>query len=199
MSKERRAYHFIYNLLWIIAVLLYPTRCIGREKVPEGGCLICANHSHALDPLFLAVGITKKHYLHFMCKKELMSVPIVGWWIRRVGSFAVDRSGGDINAIRTAMRLLKNGEKVMIFPEGTRSDTDDAVAAKTGAIRLAARLHVPIVPVYIPREKKLFHKVVVRVGEPYYVDCANGDHEAFAAEAEALMDRISALHREGNA
>ena len=199
MSKERRAYHFIYNLLWIIAVLLYPTRCIGREKVPEGGCLICANHSHALDPLFLAVGITKKHYLHFMCKKELMSVPIVGWWIRRVGSFAVDRSGGDINAIRTAMRLLKNGEKVMIFPEGTRTDTDDAVSAKTGAIRLAARLHVPIVPVYIPREKKLFRKVVVRVGEPYYVDCSTGDHEAFTAEADALMERISALHREEKA
>ena len=147
----------------------------------------------------LAVGITKKHYLHFMCKKELMSVPIVGWWIRRVGSFAVDRSGGDINAIRTAMRLLKSGEKVMIFPEGTRTDTDDAVSAKTGAIRLAARLHVPIVPVYIPREKKLFRKVVVRVGEPYYVDCSTGDHEAFTAEADALMERISALHREEKA
>lgn len=196
MSKERRAYHFIYNLLWIIAALLYPTRCIGREKMPEGPCIVCANHSHALDPLFLAVGITKKHYLHFMCKKELMDVPIVGWWIRRVGSFAVDRSGGDINAIRTSMRLLKRGEKVMIFPEGTRSGTDDAVAAKTGAIRLAGRLHVPIVPVYIPREKKLFHKVVVRVGDPYYVDCAAGDHEIFSMESEALMERISALREE---
>lgn len=189
----RRAYNFLYCVLWFIAGILYPTRCTGRENVPEGACILCATHSHAMDPLFVAVGLTRKVYLHFMCKIELMTVPIAGYWIKKIGSFGVDRGGNDIEGIRTAMRYLRKGEKLLIFPEGTRVSSDDAVDAKTGAVRLASRLQVPIVPVYIPREKKLFRKLHICVGKPYYVDAGLKD---FAQASEALMEHILSLRLE---
>jgi 1-acyl-sn-glycerol-3-phosphate acyltransferase len=87
------------------------------------------------------------------------------------------------------MGLLKDGEQVCIFPEGTRVSAPDAVVAKVGAVRIAMRLGVPIIPAFITRNKKLFRKVDVVVGEPYYIS-ADADPQQ---QTEELMQRIEAL------
>ena len=79
----------------------------------------------------------------------------------------------------------------MLFPEGTRVHGDDVVEPKTGVIRMAAKTHAPIVPVYLPRDKKIFHPFKFVFGEPYYIENAGkNDYERLAQE---LMDRIWAL------
>ena len=94
-----------------------------------------------------------------------------------------------MGAIRTMMGLLKSGEKVGIFPEGTRVSEPDKVAAKDGAVRIAMRLGVPIIPAFISRKKRIFRKVDVVIGEPYNID-ADADPKE---ETKALMAKIEAL------
>jgi 1-acyl-sn-glycerol-3-phosphate acyltransferase len=169
----KEAYIKFYNFLQPLVSLLYPLKVTGRELVPEGAAIVCAPHSSYVDAVLLAYALGKKHILRFMAKAELFSVPVIGWVMRKCGAFPVHRDSSDINAIRTALKYLKKGEKVMIFPEGTRVAEDDAVTAKSGAVRLAMKTGVPIVPVYLPRKKKLFSKVCVRIGEPFRIDAAD--------------------------
>ena len=189
-----KMYSFAYHILWPIVHVLWPYRFTGREIIPEGGAVICANHSSFIDPILVGLAFGKKHFLHFMAKAELFKVPVLGWIMRKAGAFGVNRGSNDISAVRTAMKYLKAGEKVLIFPEGTRVSEDDAVEARTGAIRLASKLRVPIVPVHVPRVKKLFSRVHIHIGEPYYVE--NADHSSFERLSGELMRRISSLRGE---
>ncbi|HHU23167.1 MAG TPA: 1-acyl-sn-glycerol-3-phosphate acyltransferase [Clostridiales bacterium] len=191
-----RAYLILYNILRPIAALLYPLKVTGRELVPEGAAIVCAPHSSYVDAVLLALALGKKHILRFMAKAELFSVPVIGWVMRKCGAFGVNRGSSDINAIRTAIKYLKNGEKIMIFPEGTRVASDDAVAAKSGAVRLASKLGVPIVPVYLPRNKKVFSRVHIRIGEPFRIDAADKANTNYSELAEKLMSKIYELKPE---
>ena len=88
--------------------------------------------------------------------------------------------------------LAKAESKTMfVFPEGTRVHGDAVVEPKSGVIHMAVRMHVPIVPVYIPRDKKIFHEVPTVIGEPYYPEL--GDHRDYDRLARELMERIWAL------
>ena len=189
-DKERRWYDFLFSLFKVLQTLFYPLKSVGMENIPEGPVIVCANHSSYFDPILLALAFTRKHFLRFMAKKELFRVPVIGWAIKNAGAFPVDRKANDVGAIRTAMRILKEGKKLMVFPEGTRVAEDDATAAKAGAIHLASKLKVPLLPVYIPRRKPLFKPLRIAVGTPYYVDdSARND----GALAEELMKKINAL------
>jgi 1-acyl-sn-glycerol-3-phosphate acyltransferase len=140
---------FAYIVLYIFKTVLYPLKTKGRENIPEGPAMVCANHSSYTDPIMISYAFGLPNILHFMAKIELFRIPLLGRYIKAMGSFGVDRGTNDMNAVRTAMKYIKSGEKVMIFPEGTRVLEEDAAAGKIGAVRIAMRLNVPIVPVYI--------------------------------------------------
>ncbi len=188
---------FLYSLYYILIFpffsLIHRVSVKGRENIPEGGALICANHSSLKDPIALAFAMTLKYHPRFMAKIELMRTPIIGYLLGKAGIFGVNRGHSDITAIKTAMKLLKDGEKVVIFPEGTRVESEDESSAKTGAIMLASRVGVPILPVYIPRRKKPFKKIDVVIGKPYYIEKIKGGSEAYSVYAKELMQRIEEL------
>ena len=124
-----------------------------------------------------------------------MHWPIIGWILRHGGIFGVKRGQADVAAVRTAMKYLKDGEKLLMFPEGTRHLDGEFGDAKTGAAMLAVRTGVPIVPVYLPAEKRWFRFTPVAFGEPYHPKVAGrkGTTEEYRAIAEDLMERIEAL------
>lgn len=190
----KKTYRNLHRYLGPILRFFFPVRIVGRENIPEGSAMVCANHSSLLDPLLVALAFGKLEHLHFMAKKELFSVPVIGKIIANAEAFPVDRGHNDLGAIRTAMRYLKNGCKVMLFPEGTRVSADDAVAAKSGAILLASRTKAPIVPVYVPRKKHIFRKTPIVIGTPYYVT-QSGRDEAGALSRQ-LMEKIYELKSE---
>jgi len=129
-----------------------------------------------------------------MAKAELFRIPIIGPILRAVGMFPVDRAGGGAMAIKGAMKLLKAGEKVGMFPEGTRIRSEDASEAKTGAVRLSARMGVPILPVYIPRDKKLFRFNRMVIGAAYQVELdKKATPEEVEQAAETLMAKLRRL------
>lgn len=184
-------FKFIYAILFIPQKIFFPMKVKGREHIPEGACLLCPNHSNFTDPILLALACDWNAGLNFMSKKENMTVPVLGWIYKKLGAFGVDREGQDIEAFRTTRKLLKDGRKVVIFPEGTRTLTDDPDAGHPGAVRFAARQNVPIVPIHITRNKKVFRRVHITFGEPYMVEARN--QEEFKAKTHELMLKIFAL------
>ena len=99
---------------------LLPLRIQGLEYVPStGAVLVVANHLHNADPILLEIAFPRP--LHFMAKRELFGVPVLGWIVRRIGAFPVDRRRADRAALRRAEAALAQGIAIGIFPEGTRS------------------------------------------------------------------------------
>lgn len=189
----------IYRILWCISWpfvnILYPRKVYGRENVPGAGAyLFCANHSSSTDPFLLAYSVGVKNQVHFMAKAELFRIPLVGLLLRAAGMFPVDRKGGGAAAVKGAMKLLKADKKVGMFPEGTRVTAEEESAAKAGAVRLSARMNAPIVPVYIPRNKKPFRRNKIVIGKPYDIGLEkSASSEEFDQAANDLMAKIREL------
>ncbi len=190
-----RNFRIAYRFIIPVVTFLYPLRIRHSERVPEGPMVICAPHSKLVDPFLLCALLTVRRFPRFLSKKELFSKPVVGAFLRSIGMIPVDRGKADISAIRTALGVLKNRGIIGIFPEGTRVKEDEGSEAKTGAVMLASRTGVPILPVWMPRKKRLFRKVDVIVGEPYTLPALRGNAE-YLPHAEELMRRISSLQAE---
>ena len=113
-----------------------------------------------------------------------------------MGVFGVDRGKSDVKAIKEALRVLKEGHKLLLFPEGTRFRSGETQGAKTGAAMLALRTGVPIVPIWMPAKKKWFRRTPVVFGEAYYPEMPEGakpTNEDYRRVADDLLARIMAL------
>lgn len=197
----------LYSILWYIGVpffsLVHPCRLIGREHIQEG--LFCANHSELSDPVCLIAALGPRPQLHPMAKAEFMRIPVLGWLLRKIGVFAVERGKADVGAMKTALKYLKNGESVLIFPEGTRirngvDKYGNPGEAHSGVAMLSVRTGAPLIPVYIPPKKRWFRFTDIVVGEPYHptVESRKGSAEEYQTIAEDLMNRIYALAGDKN-
>ena len=120
----------------------------GTEHIPPtGGVVIAPNHQTYADPPLVTIPVRRPVY--YMAWDRLFTVPLLGWWIRRLRAFPVDIEARDSRATREVIRLLKAGEAVMIFPEGKRTVDGHVGPFKVGAFRLAVSLGVPVLPVTI--------------------------------------------------
>lgn len=193
---SQRFYHFIFWPLRIIFALKHPVlRVHGKENIPEGAAIVCCNHSAFSDPIWVMFAAHPKRIFRTMAKKELFSHKILGFLITKVGAFPVDRSTSDINAVKTSMQILKSGDKLLIFPEGTRIRKGKTSAPHGGAVMIAARMGVPIVPAYLSTDKRIFRPLDVVFGEPYHPHPSDRrvSNEELDALSQDMMQRIYAL------
>ena len=148
---------------------LFDVRVTGTERVPaDGGLVVAANHRSYLDPPLLGTWFPRT--INFMAKQELFRIFGLGWLITQWHAFPVDRDRADLASIRRALRILKDGGVVGIFPEGTRNLAGEA-KARGGAVLLAATAGCPVVPVALVNTQVAMRrlrssKVEVRIGEP---------------------------------
>ena len=189
---EKKWYKLFYAIVWPFIMLFYPMKFIGKENIPEGGALVCANHSSAVDPFFLAFALGRNRQIRAMAKESLLNIFFIGKILKLVGTFGVRRGASDIHAVKYALEELKKGEYVVLFPEGTRVKSREEGEPKTGAAMLATRTGVNVLPVYIPMHKKPFRINRVYIGKPYKMipegkRATSKDYETFTAD---LMDRI---------
>ena len=133
------AYVFWYMLLFPLAKLIVPCIVKGRENIPDGPVIVCANHTNILDPVLIAYAFGHKRQLFFMAKAELFKIPIVGSIFKTVGVFPIVRGETDINSIRTAMRHLKNGEQIIGLFESIRQEFGTTVVIITHDPSIARR------------------------------------------------------------
>ena len=171
LAKPQRTFLYtaIVALYKLIARLIFFVRIEGRENIPSGKpCVLMGNHQCILDPLMLAM-CTPDREIHFMGKKELFENRFLRWIFTKVHGFPVDRGNIDMSAIRTALGVLKEGDTLGIFPEGTRSRDGHMLPLLGGASMLALRSGCDVVPVYIDGRYKPFRRMTVRVGKPLEV------------------------------
>ena len=190
-----RWFRFLYAVIWPFFNLMRPLRVHGREHIPEGAAVICPNHTTIGDPFYVVFAFGWRYPMRAMAKIQIMRVPFIGWILSKAGVFGVDRGHADMKAVKTALKFLKDGSKLLMFPEGTRVHEGEDVAAKTGAAMFATRTGAPLLPVYIQPKKKLFRRNDVVIGEPYYPQFEGrkptaGELDAITAE---LMDRVHKL------
>lgn len=153
-------------ILGFLMKIVYRVKIIGEENIPDGGCIICPNHIHALDTV--AIVTCSKHKIIFMAKKELFKNTFVAWLGKVFEVFPVNREGNDIEAIKHSLRTLKKEEILGIYPEGTRNGMAKGKKPKNGAVLIAIKAGKPIIPVGVQGNFKPFRKVKVIYGKPIY-------------------------------
>ena len=190
-----KVYAVLYPLIWIFMKLFHPWKAVGVENIPEGAALICGNHTSLGDPLYVVCCMGWKMQTHVMAKEEIMKWPVIGWLLKKAGIFGVKRGKADVTALKEALRVLRNGEKLLLFPEGTRVKEGEASEAHTGAAMFATRTGAPLVPVYISPTKRLFRRTTVIFGQPYNpaYEGRKATPDDYQRIADDLLARIRAL------
>lgn len=177
--------------------LIFGIRVTGRENVPaDGGFLVCANHTSMADVILVALAM--KYQPRFMAKKEALSVPVVGAFLRSLGAFSVDRGGADVGAVKKAISIIEDGGVVSIFPQGHRYPK---VAARSTPVRHGAglisyRAKCGVLPMYIKTKcgkVKPFHRNEIVIGEfipNEALGFENGGSAEYRAATELIFDRV---------
>jgi 1-acyl-sn-glycerol-3-phosphate acyltransferase len=166
--------------------------------------VLASNHLHLLDPPL--IGASCKRRVHPMAKRELFEAPLVGWVLWPYGAFPVRRFSADIGALRAARGYLRNGDVVLMFPEGTRSKDAQLHPALPGAAMVALLADVPVVPVAITgtegiripgvlfrwvRRNRLRIRVVF--GEPFQLPQSSAEARHAEEATDLMMRRVAAL------
>jgi 1-acyl-sn-glycerol-3-phosphate acyltransferase len=197
-------YWFFKNLAKLLAKIFFRFRVIHPERLPQtGGLILAANHQSYFDPPL--VGICSKRAVHYLARKTLMEWPFFGPLFPDMNVIPVDRDGNDMSALKTVIRKIKDGEGVVLFPEGTRSRDGQLQPGQAGVGLVIAKTLAPVVPVRIfgsyeafPRGSKgvKLHPIRVVVGEPIHFtkdDVANADRDTYRRLSQRVMDAIAQL------
>jgi len=185
-------YAVLQQVARVLFVTAFGIRVFGRRHLPRrGGVLVVSNHQSYLDPVLAAVGMPRPY--HPMARASLFRFGPFAWLIRSLHAFPVKRGSADMGAIREALRRLKGGAVVLMFPEGTRTRDGSIRRLQAGPVLLARRAGVPILPMVIdgafeawPRSRVLPRPHTIRVA------CGRAltPEELAEGDADALIDTI---------
>ncbi|MBI3393353.1 MAG: 1-acyl-sn-glycerol-3-phosphate acyltransferase [Nitrospirae bacterium] len=199
-------YRFVRTVIRLAAAVLFRIRVRGQENIPDsGGAIIAANHASYLDPPI--VGGSIRRQLRYMAAEELFRIPVFGPLIRSVGSFPVKRGEDDRSALREAVRQLKRGHLLLVFPEGTRSVDGELGEGKAGIGFIALHAGVPVIPAFVRGAREALPRgrwwvkpvrVTVRFGPPIAppegpVPRGEAARQAYQAVADRVMREIAKL------
>ena len=188
-------YRIIGTLSIPVVKGLYRLRVRGLENVPEGGFVLAANHTSNFDPWPLGIPFLPERQLRFMAKAELFN-PVLTPILRAGGAFKVRRGEGDVEAMRTAAELVREGEIVVMFPEGTRQTKGlvkrHAARPHTGAARIALTAKAPLVPAAIGGTDRLLRLGPLRVAYGPPIDLSDLDGQDIKTAAKLATERLMA-------
>jgi 1-acyl-sn-glycerol-3-phosphate acyltransferase len=180
----------------ILLKFFYNLSVVGRENIPgSGGFIIASNHVSNLDPVL--IGVASARIINYMAKEALFKNRLFGSALLLVRAFPVKRGSADISAVKEAIKRLKEGGGLVIFPQGTRRQ-ENSPNAQAGIGMLAYRTKVPVVPAFIagsdralPAGAKFFRPSKIRIilGKPLYFE----NKSSYPEIAHMVMREISAL------
>jgi 1-acyl-sn-glycerol-3-phosphate acyltransferase len=201
----RLIYRIGYTAFNIFGKLLFNFKVYGRENLIEDGpAIIASNHQSFLDPPL--VGMAHSKDIYYLARDTLFKNKIMGWILREVNSVPVDRNRGDVGAIKTILRTVKEGKRVIIFPEGTRSVDGNLQPARAGLGLVIAKTLAPVVPVRVfgsyevlPKSGKFrFARLTVVIGKPIHFsveEIRGEDRSIYQKLSERVMAEIAKLER----
>lgn len=143
----------------------YKIRVIGEDRIPsEGPVIICSNHISELDPPLVAISV--KREMAFFAKSELFRIPVLGFLISRLNAFPVERGKGDRAALKKSVEVLKEGNMLLIFPEGSRNRSGTLKELQQGAGFMAVKSGAKVVPAAIKGNYDRNKGVTMVFGKP---------------------------------
>ena len=182
----RPLYRFGYVLCNLGYAGFFRGRVFGRRHVPlSGGVLLVCNHQSFLDPVLATLALPRE--CHYMARDSLFAIPRLRWLIETLNAFPVRRGTADVAAIKETLRRLKAGALITMFPEGTRTPDGSVQPMHSGAVLIARKAGVPIVPTAImgafeawPRTARLPrpHPIIVAYDAPLLPDQLGEPDEA---------------------
>ena len=190
----------VRNAIYIYCKIVYKLQIIGKENVPkEDAVLFCGNHRTYLDPPLIVV--TAGRHMRFMAKEELAKNKFLAFLGVVFEAIYVKRDSKDITAMKEALKTLKNGGCIGLFPEGTRNGLEkNHGKLKNGAAYLALKTGAKIVPIGIQGDSKPFHKSIIVYGKPLdlskYKDLKKIDEQVEDEVSELLKNEIVRLSTE---
>jgi 1-acyl-sn-glycerol-3-phosphate acyltransferase len=148
--------------------IFYGVKVINKENVPSSGkAILCGNHISTMDgPLIVA--FTDRN-VNFLAKKEAWNSKLSACFLNKFKAISVDRGKLSLETFRKIKKVLENEELLGIFPEGTRNGLAKGLDVKEGAALIGAKYSTPIVPIKISGNYRLFHRVWLIYGKPFYV------------------------------
>ena len=191
-----------YSLSKAIAKTFFSYRVIGAENmIEEGPCIIAANHCSYLDPPL--VGVACKRAIHYLARKSLLDVPILGPILPELNVIPVDQKNADRSALMGIIRVVRAGGAALIFPEGTRSPDGKLQPAQPGIGMIAAKTGAPVVPVRLAGSYEAFPRgtawpslvpVTVSIGQAMRFDTVDPSSRAFYTEAsDRIIDAVASI------
>lgn len=193
-------------LMQAVLKLTCGCRIEGAENIPcQGAAILACNHQSLADPPFIAAAVSRRQ-VYFVAKKELKTMPVIGWIVRGCGCVWVDRRARDGKALQGAFEVLRQNRLLGIFPEGTRSKSGKLLPAHSGVATLALHTGVPVIPAAvfntldILQTKWLWgHKPLgLRFGKPICFDREEtASRERIRIVKDEIMWRISQLMQQG--
>ena len=204
IKANKRGRHILplMNVLRCIIVPFFyifkPFRFYGNKKIKDGAAVLVCNHYTLLDIVY--PGVLTWEGVHFVSKKENGEVPLLGAVMRHVKSIFANRDGNDVRVLLDSLKCLKNGDKIVIFPEGTRNKSGaDMLEFHHGAAVMAIKAKAPIIPVVIYKKPRFFRMTHVIVGDHIefteYYDRKLSEEE-FAEADNKIRDRMLELKHE---
>jgi len=186
------------GLCRLIFNVFFRLEACGKENIPkEGGFILASNHVSFLDPV--AVGSAANRKLNYMAKQDLFSNKFFSWVLYRVGAFPVKRATPDIWALKEAIKRVKNGGGLLLFPEGRRLNLgEDKIEPEAGVGFLADKLNVPVIPVHVkgteiawPKGEKswVFTKISVTFGAQIHWEKG----KPYQDISQSIMDNVRQL------
>lgn len=190
-------YHLVLIVLNAVLYPIYRLKICGAENIPVGGAVVCANHTANIDAVMLFLAFKRREKPAVIAKAELFRNKIASKFFRFMGVFPVNRGKSDLSAIKHALSLLKNGQKLLIFPEGTRVKEGESTDAKTGAAMMAMRAGVPVLPAYITPGKKAIRGCTVTFGKPFMLERPiKADAITYKDASETIMQKIAQIGKD---
>jgi 1-acyl-sn-glycerol-3-phosphate acyltransferase len=205
-NREPRISLLLYHLFkWSVVSPMFHAyfrgRIYGVERVPQQSALvIVSNHASHFDPPILSAAMRRP--VAYMAKEELFRVPVLGQAIQLYGAYPVKRGSPDRSAIREALAKLQEGWAVGVFPSGTRTEDGRITDPKLGAVMVAAKAQVPLLPVSLWGTQRILRKgsalphpvpVTVRVGD-LIPPPASSDRTVLESTLQQCVAAIHALH-----
>ncbi len=159
---------FVFGFVGALVKVIFPYKLVFKGEVPREGSLVaCANHLSYIDFFFVHDAIGR--HVSFMAKKELTRFKIFDYFMKKNNIIPVDRNANDITAIKRSLKVLKSGNVLGIFPEGTRKYKNETDKFHNGAAMVAIRIASPVVPIRIISKNdrvRVFRRSTVIIGEP---------------------------------
>ncbi len=141
-------YRVCRNLSRAVAGAVFDYRVINEERlIQEGGVLLCSNHVSYLDPPL--AGVVYKGAVHYLARKSLLSNAVARWLFPRLHVVPIDQDRPGFAGLKTIIRVLTEGNRVLIFPEGSRSPDGNLQRGEPGTGLVVAKARVPVVPIRI--------------------------------------------------